>query len=68
MLDDGDGWIGEFRGQFKGGIGVIQVVVGQRFSLNLFCGRDTRACWPTSIERCFLVRVLTIAQFLKTTP
>ena len=65
MLDDGDGRVGEFGGKFKGRIGVVQIVVGQRLALDLRRRRHADAGRATGIERRPLMRVLAIAQFLK---
>ena len=65
MFDDGDGWVGEFGGKLERGIGVVQIVVGQRLALKLCCRGDARPCFAACVYGGPLMRVLAIAEFLK---
>ena len=64
MLDDDDG--GGARGRelgdrFVGGVGVVDVVVGELLALHLPRRRDTGALFGGAIEGGGLVRVLAVA-------
>src|SRR5690606_2677270 len=53
MLDDGDGGrFGgvEFADQFEGGIGIVDIVVGERLALHLVGGGDARAILAVLVE------------------
>jgi hypothetical protein len=67
VLDDGAGGAiggGEFRHQFKGRVGVVDVVVGQFLALPLLRGGHAGAVGAVGIEGGLLVRVFAIAQGL----
>ena len=71
VLDDGAGRTLrriELRHQLIGGVGVIDVVVGQLLALQLPGAGDTRARRAIHIKGRFLVRVLAIAQGLAQQP
>ena len=70
VLDDGDRRRirGEVGDQLEGGVGVVDVVVGERFSLQLPGLGDARAGLGGEVERGRLVRVLAVAQPLAQPP
>ncbi|MNN31202.1 hypothetical protein D3C81_1448780 [compost metagenome] len=65
MLDDHAGRLGEFLHTFQCGVGIGDVVVGQRFALQLFRGGDRGFLNVLFyIEGRLLVAVLTVAHIL----
>ncbi len=66
MLDDHTSRAapGKLRDAFVGGVGVVDVVVGELLALYLPCGRDTWTLLGCAIERRALVRILAVAQRL----
>ncbi|MPL60780.1 hypothetical protein SDC9_06342 [bioreactor metagenome] len=66
VLDDraGRGLGAEFGDEFKGRVGVVDVVVGQFLALQLFRRGNARAVRAVEVEGRLLVRVLAIAQGL----
>ena len=66
MLDDDRRRIPEFGHQLECGIGIVQVVVAERLSLDLFGGRDARPgqAFRQAVERRRLMRILAIAERL----
>ena len=66
MFDDGAGGLvaHEFRHQFEGGVGVVDVVVGEFLALPLARGRHAFAAGAIGVEGRRLVRVFAIAQGL----
>ena len=67
MLDDRHGGRAgrvEFRDQFKGGVGVVDVIVGELLALQLARGRDAEAVLAGQIEARLLVRIFAIAHRL----
>src|SRR4029453_18692634 len=55
----------EFRYAFIGGIGVVNIVVGELLSLQLSGGRDAIALSRRAVKRRALMRVLAITQSLR---
>ena len=68
VFDNGDGRVGEFGGKLERGIGVVQIVVGQRLALKLCRRGDAGPCFAACVYGGPLMRVLAIAQFLKAAP
>jgi hypothetical protein len=66
VLDDGDGGdgIAELADQLIGGVGVVDVVVGEFLALQLARGGDARALLAGDVEGGLLVGVLAVAQGL----
>ena len=64
VLDDGDGRARriELGDQLIGGIGVVDIVVGERLALDLAGRSDAGPLFAGEVERGLLVRVLAIAQ------
>ena len=67
VLDDGDGGVVlgvELGDDFVGGVGVVDVVVGELLAADLLGGRDAEALAAGRVERGPLVRVFAVAQAL----
>ena len=62
MFDDGDGRLLALGNQLKGGIRVIQVVVAEFFSLNLFCCCYAGTARTIGIEGSLLMRIFTVTK------
>ena len=65
MLNDNAGWLAELFHAFQRGVGVGNVVIGERFALNLLSGRNRGFFYLFFyIEGCLLVAVLTVTHIL----
>lgn len=65
MLDDNTGRLAELFHTLQRGVGVSNVVIGERFALNLLCGSDRSFFYLFFyIEGRLLVAVLTVTHIL----
>ena len=64
MLDNRTGrYVGiHFGNQFKGRIGVVNVIEGKFFTLDLFCRSNTETFRAANIKTGILMRVFTISE------
>ena len=68
MLDDGNGRFGELGRKLECGVGIIDIVVGKRLSLNLRGTRNTGPWMSCRVEGRLLVRVFAVTEFLQSPP